>query len=76
MWLPEKHSNYTIFAGKKSISRSMSKHIIPEDEDDEHIESPDCPCEPNFILDEESGEMIWRHIIQDKHKFIDNIFGF
>ena len=43
----------------------MAVHVIPEHELDKHTESPECVCEPEFLLDDESGEMVWAHQILD-----------
>lgn len=39
----------------------MAQHLIPEGEEDKHIELPECECDPEFRMDEDSGEMIWVH---------------
>ena len=51
----------------------MAIHIIPVTEPEIHTETQDCICEPTFILDEGSGEMIWAHNIIDWDRLLDDI---
>jgi hypothetical protein len=51
----------------------MAIHIIPEHEKDKHTESPDCACEPEFLLDEETGEMVWAHQILDYDSLLGSL---
>lgn len=37
-------------------------HFIPDGEENLHQQSQDCRCNPEFDLDEKSGEMVWFHI--------------
>jgi hypothetical protein len=48
-------------------------HVIPDHESDQHEESPDCICAPAFILDDESGEMVWMHQIMSYDKLVDDL---
>jgi hypothetical protein len=49
----------------------MAIHIIPESEKEKHIEDAECVCEPNFEIDDESGEMVWVHQIMDYEKILE-----
>lgn len=40
-------------------------HLIPPGEEHLHIKSPDCECDPEFNVDEESGEMVYTHLPLD-----------
>lgn len=40
-------------------------HLIPPGEENLHIESEDCECNPEFSVDEKSGEMIYTHLPLD-----------
>ncbi len=51
----------------------MALHIIPEPEKDLHSESEDCICEPRFILDDQSGEMVWAHNILDWEGLVEDM---
>lgn len=51
----------------------MAIHIIPIVEKDLHQESPDCSCEPELIMDKESGEMVWAHKLTEPERLIDNL---
>ncbi len=50
----------------------MALHVIPEYEKDLHTEDQNCICEPNFILDDESGEMVWAHQIINPEKLFED----
>ena len=50
----------------------MAQHAIPEQEKELHEESQDCICEPEFVLDDESGEMVWKHHMLDPGRLFDN----
>ena len=50
----------------------MALHIIPEHEQELHIQEQDCNCEPELKIDEENGEMVWMHQIINWDKlFLD-----
>lgn len=49
------------------------EHFFPDNEEDLHIKDRDCKCEPTFILDKESGEMVWVHHILDYEKIVDDM---
>lgn len=51
----------------------MAVHVIPVTEKDLHKESPDCQCEPELKLDNESGEMVWVHELIAPERLIENI---
>ena len=50
----------------------MAVHIIPETEIELHEESQDCLCEPAFMMDEETGEMVWAHNMLDGERLLDD----
>lgn len=50
----------------------MAVHIIPENEKDLHTHDQDCMCEPAFMLDDETGEMVWRHNLLDPEDLLDD----
>lgn len=66
--LSDNQKNFT----KRSILVPMAQHVIPEGEEDEHVESSDCKCEPTFHVDKESGEMVWKHQIIDFERLFDD----
>ena len=51
----------------------MAQHIIPEHEKDQHIQEPECICEPEFKMDHETGEMVWIHQILNWDKLVDDL---
>ncbi len=48
-------------------------HVIPEHERELHEEDSDCICAPAFILDPESGEMVWMHQILNYEGLVDDL---
>lgn len=50
----------------------MALHVIPEDEKELHEESQDCMCEPQLIMDKESGEMVFAHQLLDPERLFDD----
>ncbi len=37
-------------------------HLIPPGEETLHTQAEDCDCNPQFELDDETGEMVWIHL--------------
>ena len=48
----------------------MAVHAIPDLEKEIHVENQNCQCNPELIVDYESGEMVWMH----RHINLDSIF--
>jgi hypothetical protein len=49
----------------------MAVHVIPCTEEELHTKSAECVCGPKFILDPETGEMVWAHDFLDLERLID-----
>lgn len=65
--------NYVDFLFNESVSwLSFMIHFIPPYEEDLHTESEDCPCEPKFEVDAESGEMCWIHLPLKNDELLEN----
>lgn len=50
----------------------MAVHVIPDTEPELHIEDDLCPCNPDFMLDKETGEMVWAHKYLDPDRLFED----
>jgi hypothetical protein len=52
----------------------MAEHLLPKDDEENHIQDPACACDPEVKIDTSTGEMVWIHKIIDWGKQLAGLF--